>query len=62
MSDWIRLELGRPTVGGFVAGALFAAAPASIPALILGWWAWPTTVVLGALAGAFTLRRGGGIA
>ena len=55
---WVRFEPGRPMLGGLLAGALFAAAPAAVPALILGGWAWPVTVAAVALAGAFTIRTG----
>jgi hypothetical protein len=57
MCGWIRFELGRPTLGGLLAGALFLAAPAAIPGLVLGSWAYLATVLAGAVVGAFTVRR-----
>jgi hypothetical protein len=56
--SWIRFERGRPTLGGLLAGSLFAAAPAAVPALFLGGWAWLATVATAALVGAFTIRPG----
>jgi hypothetical protein len=61
MSDWVRFELGPPTLEGALGGAMFGAALAIVPALILGPAAFVIGLVLGAALGAVGLRPGTGV-
>ena len=61
MSDWVRFELGPPTLGGALGGAMLGIALAIVPAWVLGPAALAIGLLLGAALGFVGLRPGTGV-